>query len=335
MIMRCRTTPTIAAKRFAARGSGRWTGRATAFGACLAAAALLIACGSNSEGVDPSPSPSTTRSPTAAAFAARSPSPPTPDPTPPPTPPWVPGTPWPGRVNMPILMYHHINNTTPASALDASLTTNDAEFSKQLAYLRCAGYTSVTLQQLFDGIYKGAPLPSKPVVLTFDDGYSDAFTNAFPLLQKYGFGGGFAIVTGFLGQPGYLNWDQIKQMAGSQMEMMSHTVNHVDLNRSPDAVVRNELVTSKRALEEALGKPVPFLVYPSGEPFFRGTPERQQQVVAMVREAGYSGALAVRNTLTQDPSAPYALNRVRVSGGVDIRKFAENMGGPLPETVGC
>jgi len=132
---------------------------------------------------------------------------------------------------MPILMYHHIDNVTPASALDASLTTNDAEFSKQLAYLRCAGYTSVTLQQLFDGIYTGAPLPSKPVVLTFDDGYSDAFTDAFPLLRKYGFGGSFAIVTGFVGQPGYVNWDQVKQMAGSQMEMMSHTVNHADLNR--------------------------------------------------------------------------------------------------------
>ena len=335
MLMRCHTTPTIAAKRLAARRRVRWTGRAAAFGPCLAAAALLIACGSSSQGADPSPSPAATRSPKpAAAFAARSPSPPTPDPTPSPFP-WIPGTPWPGRVNMPILMYHHIDNVTPASALDASLTTNDAEFSKQLAYLRCAGYTSVTLQQLFDGIYTGAPLPSKPVVLTFDDGYSDAFTDAFPLLRKYGFGGSFAIVTGFVGQPGYVNWDQVKQMAGSQMEMMSHTVNHADLNRSPDAVVRNELVTSKRALEEALGKPVPFLVYPSGEPFFRGSPERQQQVVAMVREAGYSGALVVRNMLAQDPAAPYALNRIRVSGGVDIRKFAGNMGGPLPETVGC
>ena len=77
----------------------------------------------------------------------------------------------------------------------------------------------MTLQQLFDGIYTGAPLPSKPVVLTFDDGYSDAFTDAFPLLRKYSFGGSFAIVTGFVGQPGYVNWDQVKQMAGSQMEI--------------------------------------------------------------------------------------------------------------------
>src|SRR5437667_8947606 len=119
------------------------------------------------------------------------------------------------------------------------------------------------------------------------------------------------------------------------MEMMPHAVDHADLVKSQDAVVRNELLTSDRAAEEALGKAVPFVVYPSGEPFFRGSPERQQQVVAMVREAGYSGALAVKNALTQDPNTPYALNRIRVSGGVDIRKFAENMGGPLPETVGC
>src|SRR3989442_2903942 len=236
---------------------------------------------------------------------------------------------------MPILMYHHVNNAQPPTDFDARLTTSDPEFSKQLAYLRCAGYTSVTLQQLFDGIYTGAPPPSKPVLLTFDDGYSDAFTDAFPVLLKYGFGGSFSIVTGFVGQPGYVNWDQIKQMAGSQMEMMSHTVNHADLNRSPDAVVRYELITSKRALEEALGKPVPFLVYPSGEPFFRGTAQRQQQVVAMVREAGYSGALAVKNMLSLDPSAPYALNPIRVSGGVGILQFPGDQGGPLSAAVGC
>src|SRR5947199_8408908 len=102
------------------------------------------------------------------------------------------------------------------------------------------------------------------------------------------------------------------------MDQQYHTVNHSSRNRSPDSVVRNELLTSKRALEEALGKPVPFLVYPSGEPFFRGSPERQQQVVAMVREAGYRGALAGRNMLARDPAAPDALNRLPVSGGSDL-----------------
>ena len=117
-------------------------------------------------------------------------------------------------------------------------------------------------------------------------------------------------------------------MAGSQMEIMSHTVNHVDLNKAIDPVVRYEVAASKRTLEEAIGKPVPFLVYPSGEPFVRGPLERQQQVVSMVREAGYSGALAVKNRLIQDPGAPYAFNRIRVTGGVDVRSFAQKHGWP-------
>jgi len=232
-------------------------------------------------------------------------------------------------------MYHHVNSTPPPSELEARLTTTDADFSRQLAYLSCAGYASVTLSQLFDGIYNGAPLPSKPVVITFDDGYADAFTDAFPLLRQHGFGGTFSIVTAFVGQSGYLTWDQVQEMSRSSMEIASHSVSHTNLDKAPDDVVRAELAESKRVLEEKIGRPVEFFTYPSGEPFFRGTVERQRQVVEMVREAGYRGALAVKNSLIEDPGAPYSLSRLRVTGGVDLRKFAENMGGPLPETVGC
>ncbi len=232
-------------------------------------------------------------------------------------------------------MYHHVNSAPPPSEFEARLTVTDADFSRQLAYLRCAGYSSVTLAQLFDGIYNGAPLPSKPVVLTFDDGYADAYTNAFPLLRGQGFGATFSIVTGFVGQSGYVTWEQVQEMSRSTMEIASHSVNHVSLDKAPDEIVRAELADSKRILEEKLARPVEFFTYPAGEPFYRGTPERQRQVVEMVREAGYRGALAVKNSLTQDPAAPYSFSRLRVTGGVDLRKFAENMGAPLPETIGC
>jgi peptidoglycan/xylan/chitin deacetylase (PgdA/CDA1 family) len=237
---------------------------------------------------------------------------------------------------MPILMYHHINNTPPTSTLDASLTVTDADFNRQLDYLRCAGYTTVNLSQLYDGIYAGAPLPAKPIVLTFDDGYADAFSDAFPALQRHGFIGAFSIITNWVGgSPDLVNWDQIVTMANAGMEMTSHTLTHEDLNKSPDNIVREQITLSKAALEQHLQRPVPFLVYPAGEPFRSGTPARQAQVVKMVQEAGYRGALTASNKLQQNPAAPYAFNRIRVSGGVDIRKFAENMGGPLPETLGC
>jgi peptidoglycan/xylan/chitin deacetylase (PgdA/CDA1 family) len=232
-------------------------------------------------------------------------------------------------------MYHHINSAPPASELDARLTVTDADFARQLTYLRCAGYYSITLSQLFDGIYGGAPLPDKTVILTFDDGYADGYTNAFPLLRWAGFGGTFSIVTGWVGQPGYLNWDQMREMAGAGMEMAAHSVSHPDLGKEQDNVVRDQLSRSKRNLEENLGQPVAFFVYPSGEPFRSATPERQAQVVTMVQEAGYRGALTATWNLAQDPAAPFALNRVRVSGGVDIQTFAENMNGPAPEAIGC
>jgi peptidoglycan/xylan/chitin deacetylase (PgdA/CDA1 family) len=236
---------------------------------------------------------------------------------------------------MPILMYHHVNRSPPASELEARLTTTDADFARQLGYLRCAGYYSITLSQLFDGIYGGAPLPEKPVILTFDDGYADAYTNAFVQLNRAGFGGTFSIVTGWVGQPGYLTWDQIREMTGVGMEMVAHSVSHPDLGVEPDNVVRDQLNRSKRELEENLGQPVAFFVYPSGEPFRYGTKERQAQVVSMLQEAGYRGALTATWNLAQDPAAPFALNRVRVSGGIEIKTFAENMGGPAPEAIGC
>ncbi len=232
-------------------------------------------------------------------------------------------------------MYHHVNSAPPTSEFESRLTVTDADFVRQLEYLKCAGFSTVTLSQLFDGIYNGAPLPAKPVLLTFDDGYVDSYTNAFPRLREHSFGGTFSIVTAFAGQSGYVSWGQVQEMAHGGMEIASHSVNHTNLDKAPDETVRAELAESRRMLEEKVGQPVLFFTYPSGEPFFRGTAERQRQVVEMVRAAGYRGALAVKNSLTQDPGAPYSLSRLRVTGGVDLRKFAENMGAPLPETIGC
>jgi peptidoglycan/xylan/chitin deacetylase (PgdA/CDA1 family) len=181
----------------------------------------------------------------------------------------------------------------------------------------------------------GSPLPQRPVVLTFDDGYVDAYTNAFPLLRSAGLGGTFGIVTDWVGQPGYMNWDHLREMAAAGMQIISHSANHPDLGLEQDAVVRDQLSRSKRVLEEQLGLPVSFFIYPAGEPFRFGTPDRQVQVSMMVQEAGYRGALTTRSNMWQDPSAPLALSRIRVAGGTDIQSFAANMWGPPPDQTGC
>jgi peptidoglycan/xylan/chitin deacetylase (PgdA/CDA1 family) len=232
-------------------------------------------------------------------------------------------------------MYHFVNSRRPADPIDASLTVTEADFTRQVSYLRCAGFYSITLSQLFDALHTGVPLPEEAVVLTFDDGYRDAYTNAFPILRSAGFGGSFGIVTDWVGQPEYVTWDQLREMTAAGMEVVSHTVSHPDLGQEPDWVARDQLARSKQVLEQQLGLSVPFFIYPAGEPFRFGTSDRQAQVSRMVHEAGYRGALTTRWGLVHDPNAPFAVSRVRVPGGIDIQTFAANMGGPSPDQTGC
>jgi peptidoglycan/xylan/chitin deacetylase (PgdA/CDA1 family) len=133
-----------------------------------------------------------------------------------------------------------------------------------------------------------------------------------------------------------MSWAQIAEMSGAGMEMMSHTVSHIDLGSADNATVIDQLQTSKSTLQAHIGRSVDYFVYPSGEPFRSGTPERQAQVVQMLKDAGYRAALLDNNGYgAQDPAHPYELNRVRVSGGEGIYAYAGSIYGPSPDTLTC
>lgn len=236
---------------------------------------------------------------------------------------------------VPILAYHHVAQQEPADSQQITMTVTTTQLEEELAYLKEAGYQTIPLRQLFEALYYGVALPSKPVILTFDDGYADAYTEALPLLQKYGFGATFAIPTGLVGQPGYLTWKQIKAMAAAGMELISHSVSHVDLASIPTEEATRELRLSKRALEEALGRPMQFLVYPYGEPFAHYGPEAQQATIELLRQEGY--VLGVSNPLPGEPpdivqeaEAPYRLSRVNVPGRMPLVRFIARLEGSDP-----
>lgn len=247
------------------------------------------------------------------------------------------GQPLTAPFELPILMYHHISSAPAADELTAGLTVTDEDFGRQLAYLKCAGYTSITLAQLFQAIDGTTPLPAKGIILTFDDGYDDAYTDAFPALKDAGFTGSFAIITGFVEGGGpYATWAQLRKMRDAGMEITSHSATHIDLGAADDFSLHQQLYDSRAALAQRLGQDTPFLVYPAGEPFRSGSTARQQRVVAALREAGYRGALlAGPDSTMQDPATPFALSRVRVSGGEGLATFAASMGGPDPAATGC
>lgn len=238
--------------------------------------------------------------------------------------------------DLPVVMYHDISPAPPDDVYRAASNVLPADFAAQLDYLRCAGYNTVTPTRLADAIEGRAALPEKPVILTFDDGYSDHYTQAFPLLQERGMVGAFAIITGFVeGGGDYMSWAQIREMADAGMEIMSHTVTHIDLNTADDGSALAQLRDSRAAIQERTGKAPAFLVYPAGEPFRSGTVGRQAQVVSMAAEAGYRGAfLAGPSVTTQDPAQPFALNRVRVGETTDLATFAALVGGPPPGECG-
>ncbi|HEU4760378.1 MAG TPA: polysaccharide deacetylase family protein [Dehalococcoidia bacterium] len=235
-------------------------------------------------------------------------------------------------LSVPTLVYHHVSQETPADFEQRTITVASAAFEDQLAYLQQSGYHTITTAELANALFYGLPLPDKPVLLTFDDGYQDAFTDAFPILQRYGFSGVFALITGFVGGAGYLTWDQVQSMSGAGMEFVSHTVHHVDLGSVPAEAAGDELRQSRADLEAHLGRPVQVLVYPYGEPFAHGTPEQQQAIVQLLRQEAYVAAFAnpLPNSppdITQHADLPYQLARVMVSGGLPLNRFAARLEG--------
>jgi peptidoglycan/xylan/chitin deacetylase (PgdA/CDA1 family) len=246
-----------------------------------------------------------------------------------------PGPPITSPVDVPIMMYHIIG--PPDRPENDALAVSTDDFAAQMNYLACAGFTPITVQQMFDAFDGKAPLPEKPIILTFDDGWSGDYDNGYPILKQHGFVGSYAIVTGFVEGGGpYMTWAQIKEMSDAGMEIMSHTVTHIDLGAMDNATDIDQLMQSKSTLETQTGKPVDYFVYPAGEPFRSGSTERQAQVVQMLEDAGYRGALLDDATYGgQDPGAPYELHRVRVSGGEDVYTFAGSIYGPDPDSLGC
>src|SRR5258706_14495245 len=109
---------------------------------------------------------------------------------------------------------------------------------------------------------KGAPLPDKPIVLTFDDGYRDAYEIAFPLLKKYGLTGTFYVVPGFVGEPAYVTWGELKEMQQAGMEIGAHTMHHPFLTRLSSVNAFREIFMSRLLLASQLEVPITTFAYP-------------------------------------------------------------------------
>jgi len=230
-----------------------------------------------------------------------------------------PTTPIATTVNVPILMYHHISDVPTYNALDKSLTVTSALFNQQLDHLKARGYHTITFNQLFDALYYNGPLPTKPIILTFDDGYDDAYTVAYPALTKHGFSGMFYIITGKVGWQGQMTWHQLSGMQANGMQMGSHTIHHVDMGQvytNSQEQAQQELQVSRDTMQQHLGIVIQQFCYPSGEPFRHGSLYLRQAIVALLASDGYVGATTDPGMtgVTQTSQDPFVLLRLRIDG---------------------
>lgn len=183
-----------------------------------------------------------------------------------------------GKPEIPILVYHSVGTASD------EYTTPVAQFAAQLDWLAENGFHTVSLRDLAEARARRRPLPDKSVILTFDDGREDGFRIVLPALTAHGFRATFFVVTGEVGQPGYLTWEQVRALAAAGMEIGSHSATHARLSDLDDARVREELTRSRAELEQRLGRPVDLVAYPYNSV--------RRRIVRIARESGYDVGVA-------------------------------------------
>ncbi|MFH1423744.1 MAG: polysaccharide deacetylase family protein [Candidatus Nealsonbacteria bacterium] len=189
-----------------------------------------------------------------------------------------------------ILMYHSVEYNK------IFFTVKPEDFQKQLAYLKEKDYSVIPLAKLAEMIKNKEKIAAKTVVLTFDDGFADNYSNVFPILKKYNFPGTIFLPTSFIGSEKRsesagislkcLNWAQIKEMHGSGLiDFEPHTCTHRELTGVSLEEAKKEILDSKKIIEEGLGKKCHFFAYPRGK--------YNEEVVKILKENGFSAAVTV------------------------------------------
>jgi peptidoglycan/xylan/chitin deacetylase (PgdA/CDA1 family) len=224
---------------------------------------------------------------------------------------------------VPILTYHEISKR-PAPTYRHWTVTPD-EFSDQMSWLAGKGYTSLNLDQLMECRAGRAPLPPRPVVLTFDDGCQECVDHATAILPQHGFTGVFYLVTGYMGgvstwmkerrnvELPLIDWQTARDLAASGFSCGSHTVSHHRLGELSLAQSREELARSRATLQDRLGQDIVHLSYPYGS--------FSPDVRTAAAEAGYQTAVTIQLGLSDPSDDPLALHRINIGGDETFRDF--------------
>ena len=168
-------------------------------------------------------------------------------------------------VHLPVLMYHHVEEKEKAlSGGFKALNVEPSIFRSQLEYLKNKGYKTLSPSDLVAFFDSGQGISPKSVILTFDDGYSDFASQAFPILAEYGNKATLFLPTGLMGNPMYLTWDSVNWVAASGLVYVAnHTWSHKNVAKSPEVAQKEISLAAKQLSERGLDN-LKIFAYPYG-----------------------------------------------------------------------
>ena len=218
-----------------------------------------------------------------------------------------------------VLMYHKVS-----PGKKEKYRISPEKFASQMEHLSKKGYQTISPDELLEfvnptpacrsGVKERKVFPEKPVLLTFDDGYKDNFTYAYPILKKYKFIATIFLVTQYIGKKDewskaeeeILSWEEIEEMKREGFSFGSHTHTHPNLLGIPRDKVLSEIRDSKQILEERLEESIKFFAYPYGK--------FNSQIEEMIKEAGYLGAFSTLPGKNGRNENPFLLRRILIRG---------------------
>jgi hypothetical protein len=226
---------------------------------------------------------------------------------------------------LPVLMYHSVIDSGPTD--DLNITTR--QLDRQLCHLVKRGYTPILLSELLDYINQNKPLPSKPVLLTFDDGYKNNYTLLYPLLQQYNLKANIFLVAGFIkaspddktGKENFLNVDQIREMNSAAIEFGLHSYEHKSYNDLTISGIEEDIVSCRTRLNN-LGIPFqPCLAYTYGA-FPKKDSKKRYQMFRTMEANGIQLAFRIGNKVNKLPlKDKFLLQRIDIRGDESFSRF--------------
>ena len=211
-------------------------------------------------------------------------------------------------VRIPILMYHSISDADPNN----SLLIPVKQFEEQIKWLKESGFTPMLLDDIVEA-YTTGYVPKKPVAITFDDGYSDNYTDAYRILKENNMKGTFFIITNNIDADGfYMNSAMLKEMKEGGMGIENHTSRHIEFTNISRDDKANIIIERINELKEKVGADSKYICYPVGR--------YDEETIEVEKEIGIKAAVTTEYGISSINDGLYSLKRVRIFP-MDIESF--------------